>query len=191
MSVLPLIFRKQKPFKSIPRYIVLHGTECIGKDDQILKQDMKNKFQLPYLKKDTIIMEKQPDVPFHFVIENIGPDYEPIMMHPFCSPIDYFSDVKINLIDDLQAFLEKETSFYFFSSKATTLYTDVSYTQDTCLIFGSETDGLPKIFLGKYKEHFVTIPMQENARCLNLANSACVGVYEGIRRLPFNKERKN
>ena len=96
MSVLPLIFRKQKPFKSIPRYIVLHGTECIGKDDQILKQDMKNKFQLPYLKKDTIIMEKQPDVPFHFVIENIGPDYEPIMMHPFCSPIDYFSDVKNN-----------------------------------------------------------------------------------------------
>jgi len=96
MNVLPLIFRKTKPFKSFPKYIVLHGTGCIGKDDQILKQDMKNKFQLPYLKKDTITMEGQIDVPFHFVIEHIGPDYEPMMMYPLSSPIDYFSKVNNN-----------------------------------------------------------------------------------------------
>lgn len=100
--------------------------------------------------------------------------------------LDYIEDVKIQKIDDLEKFLEdQKSSFYFFSSKAKKLYTEVSYQKDTLLIFGNETSGLPKHYYEKYRDYLVKIPMIENARCLNLSNSVCIGLYEGLRQNNF------
>lgn len=102
--------------------------------------------------------------------------------------LDYWEGVNVSFIDDLDTYLTSYSgSFYFFSSKSTTLYTSVSYHQDSLLIFGSENHGLPQVFLDKWPEHFVTLPMGEGARCLNLATSVGIGVYEAWRQQGFQR----
>jgi len=103
--------------------------------------------------------------------------------------LDYWEGVNVQIIEELEE-LEKmlnETTgnFYFFSSKATKRYSAISYTKDDWLIFGSETTGLPSIFFEKWPENYATIPMKEGARCLNLATSAGVVVYEAWRQQNF------
>jgi len=98
--------------------------------------------------------------------------------------LDYWNDVNVDTIDNLESYLEgQNNNFYFFSSKATKLYTDVTYGSDDILIFGSETQGLPQHFYEKWPEKFVTIPMVDNSRCLNISNAAAVAVYEALRQL--------
>ena len=99
------------------------------------------------------------------------------------SGLDYYSDVNITEIDDLEKYLSAtDSNFYFFSSHATTKYTDVSYNSNDILIFGSETKGLPQHYFTTWPDRFVTIPMKKKCRCLNLSNSVAVSIYEVIRQ---------
>ena len=101
--------------------------------------------------------------------------------------LDYWEGVKVTVIDDLEKYLNQTSqSFYFFSSKATLTYSSVTYTSHDILIFGSETEGLPLSFHEKYPEKFAQIPMISGARCLNLATSAGIVVYEAWRQQNFN-----
>ncbi len=101
--------------------------------------------------------------------------------------LDYWDGVSVEEIDDLEAYLEKSQSpFFFFSSKAGPLYTEASYTSDSILIFGSETEGLSPVFWKRWSERFYTIPMAPNQRCLNLASSAAVVLYEALRQTEFS-----
>lgn len=106
--------------------------------------------------------------------------------------LDYWDEVKISYHDDLIAYVEAvETPCYFFSSHATTSYTDVNYTPDDTLIFGAETHGLPPEVFARWPEKMVTIPMLPGARCLNLATSAGIALYEALRQThyaPFRVE---
>jgi tRNA (cytidine/uridine-2'-O-)-methyltransferase len=100
--------------------------------------------------------------------------------------LDYWDDVNVAVIDDLEAYLEGyEGNFYFFSSKASQKYTEVKYSSNDLLIFGSETEGLPDSFFQRWEDRFVTIPMSSHARCLNLSNAAAVAVYEVLRQQDF------
>ncbi|NGX56846.1 MAG: tRNA (cytidine(34)-2'-O)-methyltransferase [Candidatus Anoxychlamydiales bacterium] len=99
--------------------------------------------------------------------------------------LDYLK-FEIEKIDDLEKYLENKDNFYFFSSKAKQLYTEVDYNKDSILIFGNETSGLPDVFFKKYSDKFVTIPMKENERCLNLSNSVSIGLYEALRQNNFS-----
>lgn len=101
--------------------------------------------------------------------------------------LDYWEGVSVNLIDNLEAYLSGCTApFYFFSSHAEKLYTDISYTSDTILIFGSESAGLPELYHKKWKDRLVTLPMAPNKRCLNLATSVGISIYEGLRQQNFS-----
>jgi len=100
--------------------------------------------------------------------------------------LDYWEGVNVSFIEDLEQFLENtEHNFFFFSSKAPKLYTEVTYRSNDLLIFGSETSGLPQHFNERWPDRFVTIPMQADARCLNLATSAGIGLYEAWRQNGF------
>lgn len=101
--------------------------------------------------------------------------------------LDYWEGVNVSFIDDLEAYLmEESSSFYFFSSKAERLYTSVNYQSDSTLIFGSETAGLPPHLFEKWPDRFVKLPMKAGARCLNLATSAGIAIYEAWRQTGFN-----
>ncbi len=102
--------------------------------------------------------------------------------------LDYWEGVDIEEIDDLEKYLdETNLPFYFFSSKATQIYCDANYTSDSILVFGSETTGLPSKYFEKWKDRFYTIPMIPNVRCLNLATSAGIVLYEALRQNSFFK----
>ncbi|MBS4166114.1 putative tRNA (cytidine(34)-2'-O)-methyltransferase [Neochlamydia sp. AcF65] len=110
------------------------------------------------------------------------------------SGLDYWEGVNVQLVENLEELLESSChSFTFFSSKATRLHTEVNYQANDYLIFGSETAGLPPIFFQKWPERFVRIPMIEGVRCLNLATSVGIAVYEAWRQNHFKqaKDKKN
>lgn len=97
--------------------------------------------------------------------------------------LDYWEGADVEIIDELEPFLAQHApNFYFFSRHAEPLYTDVSYTENDLLIFGSETDGLPDFIFEKWPERCVKIPMKEGARCLNLATSVGIGLFEALRQ---------
>ena len=53
------------------------------------------------------------------------------------------------------------------------------------LVFGCETRGLPENLLEKAYDRCIRIPMREEARSLNLANSAAIVLYEALRQNGF------
>ncbi|PIS00675.1 MAG: tRNA (uridine(34)/cytosine(34)/5-carboxymethylaminomethyluridine(34)-2'-O)-methyltransferase TrmL [Chlamydiae bacterium CG10_big_fil_rev_8_21_14_0_10_35_9] len=100
--------------------------------------------------------------------------------------LDYYKNSEIELIDSLPDYLDKHSNpFYFFSSKATKNYTEVSYPANSFLIFGSETSGLPKEYFERWPDNFVTLPMKR-PRCLNLSNTVAIATYEALRQQNFN-----
>ncbi len=100
--------------------------------------------------------------------------------------LDYWEGVAVDEIDDLASYLEASRSpFFFFSSKCSRLYTEASYPSDSILVFGSETTGLPSLFREKWEDRFYTLPMLEGQRCLNLATSAGIVLYEALRQNHF------
>lgn len=101
--------------------------------------------------------------------------------------LDYWEGVNVQIIEDIENLLNQtDKNFYFYSSKSTVPFTDVNYTKEDFLIFGSETSGLPEIFHQKWPDRFLTIPMVPQARCLNLATSVGIIVYEAWRQQGWN-----
>jgi tRNA (cytidine/uridine-2'-O-)-methyltransferase len=100
--------------------------------------------------------------------------------------LDYWEGVHVEETDDLCAYLETTRhDFFFFSSKASKMYIDAPFTSQSLLIFGSETTGLPPIVWERWPERFYAIPMRDKTRCLNLANSAAIVLYEALRQTHF------
>ncbi|MBI3211148.1 MAG: tRNA (cytidine(34)-2'-O)-methyltransferase [Simkania negevensis] len=100
--------------------------------------------------------------------------------------LDYWQEVKIRSIDHLPKLLEETNSpFYFFSSKGKHLYTDINFSENSLLIFGSETEGLPSFYYERWPHLFYTIPMLPRTRCLNLSNAVAIVLYEAWRQRNF------
>lgn len=100
--------------------------------------------------------------------------------------LDYWEGVQMKVTEDLEKELHSFSApFYFFSSHAKIPYSAVTYSPNSWLIFGSETAGLPPAWHEKWPERFLTIPMKPQARCLNLATSVGIVVYEAWRQQNF------
>ena len=101
--------------------------------------------------------------------------------------LDYWQHMSLTVYENLCEFfaINKNKNFYYCSTKAKTLYTDVSYENDVWLLFGSETRGLPEPLIFDNFDRAITIPMRESIRSLNLANSVAIITYEVIRQKGF------
>ena len=101
--------------------------------------------------------------------------------------LDYWHLLDITYYKDLNDFFEKNQggNFFYFSTKATKIYSQVEYPDNCYLVFGKETAGLPEELLMKNKDTTVRIPMIGEARSLNLSNSVAIGVYEALRQWNF------
>lgn len=98
--------------------------------------------------------------------------------------LDYHEFADIHVYPDLNACLAKITGkVYAFTTKATTLYTDVNYDPEDALLFGPETRGLPETI--REQSICVRLPMLPKSRSLNLSNSVAVAVYEAWRQNGF------
>ncbi len=101
--------------------------------------------------------------------------------------LDYWDKLHVEHLPDLSALTDRfgEEKFYYFSSKATRLYTDVAYPEDAFLVFGKETKGLPPELVSAHHDRALRIPMRPTLRCLNLSNSVAVAAYEALRQYDF------
>ena len=99
--------------------------------------------------------------------------------------LDYWKDLTCFYHDDFEHFLKniQPQRMFFYSTKGQRPYTQVIYTADDFLIFGSETQGLPALLLKKYAEHVYTIPMYGPIRSLNLSTAVGIVLYEALRQI--------
>lgn len=97
--------------------------------------------------------------------------------------LDYWHMLDITYYNSLDDFFAQNAGAYFyFSTKAEKIYSDIEYPDNAFLFFGKETAGLPEELLFHNPESCVRIPMIDDARSLNLSNSAAIGVYEVLRQ---------
>ncbi len=100
--------------------------------------------------------------------------------------LDYWHLLDITYYPSLDDFFSKnDGSFFFFTTKALHRHTDIEYPDNAYLFFGKETAGLPEELLKANPEKCVRIPMQDEARSLNLSNSVAIGVYEVLRQWDY------
>ncbi len=102
--------------------------------------------------------------------------------------LDYWHLLDITYYKDINDFYEKNDGEYFyFSTKARHIYSDIKYPENTYLFFGKETKGLPEELLHANPERCVRMPMinSSHARSLNLSNCVCVGAFEVLRQWGF------
>jgi tRNA (cytidine/uridine-2'-O-)-methyltransferase len=99
--------------------------------------------------------------------------------------VDYWDAVEIHTHASLAEFEAAFTGrIVCFSAHADRLYTEIHYQPGDCLLFGSESRGLPEEVLARHVERTVTIPMPGGkVRSLNLATAAGIALYEALRQL--------
>ncbi len=101
--------------------------------------------------------------------------------------LDYWKFVKYFVWKNFDDFFEnfKNRNFYIATSKGKVIYSTVKYTISDVLLFGNETEGLPDSIKNRFpKESWIKIPFI-NVRCLNLANSVSIILYEALRQNEF------
>lgn len=102
--------------------------------------------------------------------------------------LDYWHLLDINYYENLEDFFNKNDGEYFyFSTKAPNIYSDIKFPDKCYLFFGKETKGLPESLLYNNQDKVVRIPMIDDARSLNLSNSVAIGVYEVLRQWEYPK----
>ena len=111
--------------------------------------------------------------------------------------MDYFREVALVKWDSLEHFLREnaiDSRHFFLSTKAQTNYFEAKFgkSQGTItqnaeifLHFGREDKGLPNDLLNAYFAQTYKIPMQNNARSLNLSNAVSIVAYEAFRQTTF------
>lgn len=106
--------------------------------------------------------------------------------------LDYWHLLDITYYEDLDDFFEKnrDGSFFYFSTKARRVHSDMTYPDNSYLVFGREDAGLPEELLKNNEQSCVRLPMREEARSLNLSNTVAVGVFEVLRQWGY-PELKN
>lgn len=93
---------------------------------------------------------------------------------------------KIAYYNGLDDFFSKNSGpFFYFSTKGRHVHSEVEYPDGCYLVFGKETAGLPEELLFRNPDTTVRLPMREEARSLNLANSVAVGAYEVLRQWDY------
>lgn len=101
--------------------------------------------------------------------------------------LDYWDKLDITYYKNIDDFYERTAGgeYFYFSTKAPRVYTEIEYPDNCYLIFGKESAGIPESILKANLDRCVRIPMRETLRSLNLSNSAAIAVYEVLRQHDF------
>ena len=99
--------------------------------------------------------------------------------------LDYWPQVILSrhtTLSDLRESLPA-ARFLYLTTKATKSYSDGAFTPEDCLVFGSETRGLPESIITSNWDRCLTIPMPNaKVRSLNLATAVGIVLYESLRQ---------
>lgn len=98
--------------------------------------------------------------------------------------LDYWEELDWEAVDDWETLSQRlpDGRRWFLSKTASRLYTGADYRVGDVLVFGSETQGLPRSWLREHPEASLRIPVRQPVRSLNLASSVAVVVFEALRQ---------
>lgn len=101
--------------------------------------------------------------------------------------LDYWHLVDVREYENIDDFFKKACPerMWLLTTKGSRAYTSADFREGDFLLFGKETKGLPQWLREKYPENCVRIPMVDEARSLNLANSVAIVAYEALRQMGF------
>lgn len=108
--------------------------------------------------------------------------------------LDYSDVEDIIIYENFDQYLTNNASrrILVFSSSGTTGYSDIVYSSQDSLVFGSESEGLPLEILNEFPpERIIKIPMMPSNRSLNLSNAVAVVLYEAWRQDGFINSEPN
>ena len=105
------------------------------------------------------------------------------------SGLDYhdLANIKFYVSFDEVVKNNPEGKFFFSTTKVNQSHSDVKFVENSFIVFGKETKGLPKEIIENSLETCIRIPMidDERARSLNLSNSVAIVLYEALRQLKY------
>ncbi len=99
--------------------------------------------------------------------------------------LDYWFDLDVREYENIEDFWAKNpfnNRHFFATTKTKQVYFDVEYKSGDYFYFGREDAGLPQSILDKSPTTCITIPMTNDARSLNIANSVSIVAYEALRQ---------
>ena len=99
--------------------------------------------------------------------------------------LDYWQHLNVIIYDNIDHFFKenKDGHFAFLSSHGNKAYWDITFKENTFLIFGKESVGLPIYIKETFSADLYKIPIyNKNVRSLNLANAVGIVVYEGLKQ---------
>ncbi|MBF0340996.1 MAG: tRNA (cytidine(34)-2'-O)-methyltransferase [Magnetococcales bacterium] len=102
--------------------------------------------------------------------------------------MDYREWVDVQRWNDWPSFADQlpgDARLFAATTKACQRHTDAIFQPDDWLLFGPEGSGLPEAILAFCGERRLRIPMQPQARSLNLAQSVAVVLYEALRQVGY------
>lgn len=105
--------------------------------------------------------------------------------------LDYWSKVDLHMHESLDTFMKTlgpNDELYLISKFSSKSAWDVSYTdpaKNYYFMFGKETTGLPETFMREHYSRNLRIPMSDNIRAFNLANSVVMVLFEALRQQHF------
>lgn len=103
--------------------------------------------------------------------------------------LDYRELTEVHIYPDFAAFLDamQNKKIFVCTTKTTGFHSDAKFSDNSVILFGPETRGLPAEVIASYPEdQRVRIPMTANSRSMNLANAVSVIAYEGWRQLGYH-----
>lgn len=106
--------------------------------------------------------------------------------------MDYREIAEVQVYEQFEEFVAQhpQVRVLAFSTSGDKRFTDVTYRVDDALLFGPETQGLPRTLLRELPPaQRLRIPMMSAARSMNLSNTVAVAAYEAWRQLGFTAGR--
>jgi tRNA (cytidine/uridine-2'-O-)-methyltransferase len=98
--------------------------------------------------------------------------------------LDYWERLEWEAVDDWPSLVARlpPREPWFFTKTAARIYTEPQFARGEILVFGSESQGLPKMLLDASPERTLRIPIRPEVRSLNLSNSVAIAAYEVLRQ---------
>ncbi|KXI31013.1 tRNA (uridine(34)/cytosine(34)/5-carboxymethylaminomethyluridine(34)-2'-O)-methyltransferase TrmL [Paraglaciecola hydrolytica] len=120
------------------------------------------------------------------LIEPLGFDWDDKKVRR--AGLDYHEFAKVQRYPNLQAYIEARAPKRIFActTKGKAFFAEADFKLGDCLLFGSETRGLPMDVIESLPpEQRLRIPMLPESRSMNLSNAVSVFVYEAWRQMGF------
>ena len=100
--------------------------------------------------------------------------------------LDYWKHISVNIYENIDEFfsINSDKNMVYLSSSGEKNYTTINYKDDMFLIFGKESEVLPKDIIAANSDKLYKIPIySSHVRSLNLANAVSIVVYDGLRNI--------